>query len=114
MSESSGTNRSCDLTIIFIDHRFRDGASILFWSSALKISCKGYALLNCEFTSGVYVEGVTPLPIPNREVKPLGADGTIWVTVWESRTMPGFCLQPRVMKMARGFFLYCAQQQLPD
>ena len=23
MLESSGTNRSCDLTIIFIDHRFR-------------------------------------------------------------------------------------------
>ena len=38
--------------------------------------------------SGIYVEGVTPLPIPNREVKPPGADGTMWVTAWESRSMP--------------------------
>ncbi len=42
------------------------------------------------FLSGVNVEGVTPLPIPNREVKPPGADGTMWVTAWESRKMPGF------------------------
>ena len=40
--------------------------------------------------SGVNVEGVTPLPIPDREVKPLGADGTMRVTAWESRKMPGF------------------------
>ena len=29
--------------------------------------------------------GGTPLPIPNREVKPCYADGTAWETVWESR-----------------------------
>ncbi len=40
------------------------------------------------FFSGIYIEGVTPLPIPNREVKPLGADGTMRVTAWESRSMP--------------------------
>ena len=27
----------------------------------------------------------TPLPIPNREVKPCYADGTAWATVWKSR-----------------------------
>ena len=32
--------------------------------------------------------GVTPVPIPNTEVKPSSADGTAWVTVWESRTLP--------------------------
>ena len=38
--------------------------------------------------SGIRIEGVTPLPIPNREVKLLCADGTMRVTAWESRSMP--------------------------
>ena len=38
---------------------------------------------------GGYIVGVTPVPIPNTEVKPYGADGTAWETVWESRTLPG-------------------------
>jgi hypothetical protein len=29
-----------------------------------------------------------PDPIPNSEVKRVSADGTAWVTVWESRTSP--------------------------
>ena len=33
--------------------------------------------------------GETPLPIPNREVKPSSADGTARETVWESRSPPG-------------------------
>jgi hypothetical protein len=33
---------------------------------------------------------VTPVPIPNTEVKPAGADGTARVTAWESRKSPGF------------------------
>ena len=33
-------------------------------------------------------EGVTPVPIPNTEVKPLSPDGTALATVWESRTPP--------------------------
>ena len=39
--------------------------------------------------SGGYIVGVTPVPIPNTEVKPYGADGTAWATVWESRSLPG-------------------------
>ena len=35
--------------------------------------------------SGGNVGGATPVPIPNTEVKPSGADGTAWETVWESR-----------------------------
>src|SRR5262245_8941916 len=31
---------------------------------------------------------VTPVPIPNTEVKPDTADGTVWETVWESRSLP--------------------------
>ena len=37
---------------------------------------------------GGYGERVTPVPIPNTEVKPLIADGTARVAVWESRTLP--------------------------
>ena len=35
---------------------------------------------------GVYSDGDPPLPIPNREVKPVSADGTAFR--WESRSMP--------------------------
>ena len=38
--------------------------------------------------SGGYSERETPLPIPNREVKPLSADGTWLERAWESRTLP--------------------------
>ena len=45
-----------------------------------------------EFLGG-YAEGVTPVPIPNTEVKPLRADGTAWVAMWESRSPPGILLK---------------------
>ena len=32
---------------------------------------------------------VTPVPIPNTEVKPATADGTACAGVWESRSLPG-------------------------
>ena len=37
---------------------------------------------------GGYSEGETPLPIPNREVKPLSADGTWPARARESRSPP--------------------------
>src|ERR671938_360387 len=37
--------------------------------------------------------GDTPLPIPNREVKPASADGTARETSWESRSSPIFMLR---------------------
>src|SRR4051812_1277045 len=37
---------------------------------------------------GGHSEGETPLPIPNREVKPLSADGTWFERAWESRSPP--------------------------
>src|SRR5947208_12369559 len=40
--------------------------------------------------SGGFGEGETPLPIPNREVKPLSADGTWPSQARESRTPPVF------------------------
>jgi hypothetical protein len=38
--------------------------------------------------SGGFSGGETPLPIPNREVKPASADGTRRATSRESRTPP--------------------------
>ena len=38
--------------------------------------------------SGGNSVGVTPVPIPNTEVKPHSADGTALATEWESRSLP--------------------------
>ena len=48
-----------------------------------------------EKFSGDFVGRVTPVPIPNTEVKPAGADGTAWETAWESRKSPGLIRGPR-------------------
>ena len=37
---------------------------------------------------------VTPVPIPNTEVKPATADGTACVGAWESRSLPGLLYRP--------------------
>src|SRR5947207_14222116 len=39
--------------------------------------------------SGGDIDEATPDPIPNSEVKLVGADGTAREAVWESRTLPG-------------------------
>ena len=59
----------------------------------------------CDPTvSGGDLEEATPDPIPNSEVKLLGADGTAREAVWESRTLPGFFWSPRKRGL---FFLGC-------
>lgn len=40
--------------------------------------------------SGDSVGRVTPVPIPNTEVKPSKADDTAAVRQWDSRTLPGY------------------------
>ena len=40
--------------------------------------------------SGGHSGGVTPVPIPNTEVKTASADGTWRETSWESRSPPDF------------------------
>ena len=44
--------------------------------------------------SGDYSGEETHVPIPNTDVKLSSADGTAWVTVWESKTLPGIFLRP--------------------
>jgi hypothetical protein len=48
--------------------------------------------------------GVTPVPIPNTEVKLSTADGTAGVTLWESRSPPGVFPQPASAEALAGFF----------
>ena len=48
--------------------------------------------------------GVTPVPIPNTEVKPSKADDTAAVRQWESRTLPGYNKGPLVERSAGLFF----------
>ena len=54
---------------------------------------------------GDHRRGVTPVPIPNTEVKPSTADGTAWVTAWESRSLPGVFSKAAHRKMSV-FFLF--------
>src|SRR4029077_12084109 len=50
---------------------------------------------------------VTPVPIPNTEVKLATADGTAWATAWESRSLPGiFIDQSPLLARAAGFFCF--------
>ena len=55
---------------------------------------------------GGYSVGVTPVPIPNTEVKPYCADDTAWETVWESRSPPKLIAGPRLDRV--GGFFFCA------
>src|SRR3954451_10742553 len=61
-----------------------DGIYLLFGLRAVFKPRRG--LVPLDF--GGHSEGETPLPIPNRAVKPLSADGTWWATAWESRSPP--------------------------
>ena len=55
--------------------------------------------------SGGDLEEATPDPIPNSEVKLLGADGTAREAVWESRTLPGFFPQESSLRAGSFAFL---------
>ena len=45
--------------------------------------------IDCNHSGG-FGEGEIPVPIPNTEVKPFIANGTMWFAAWESRTLPEF------------------------
>ena len=70
-------------------------------------------ILRGSWTSDLQISGgdfeeATPDPIPNSEVKLLGADGTAREAVWESRTPPGFSLTSPATLAWLGFVLLCA------
>src|SRR5712692_2369799 len=62
--------------------------------------------------SGDFVGRVTPVPIPNTEVKPAGADGTARETVWESRKSPGLLNEARSALHLSGLFPW--EAVMPD
>jgi hypothetical protein len=49
---------------------------------------------------------VTPVPIPNTEVKPRWADDTARATVWERRSSPGFTLRKAALSNQSGLFVF--------
>ena len=49
-----------------------------------------FLLLYTILIGGDDSQRATPVPIPNTEVKSLGADGTAGVAQWESRSSPPF------------------------
>lgn len=59
---------------------------------------------------GGHRRGVTPVPIPNTEVKPSTGDGTNGAVRWESSKLPRFFDKPRG-QFDRGVFL-CADLSL--
>src|SRR5688500_16002239 len=64
----------------------------------------------CQRTPGHKFPGghrgwVTPVPIPNTEVKPTTADGTACAGVWESRSLPGLFWGKPASTDAGFFFL---------
>src|SRR5437660_11963504 len=62
--------------------------STLVWRPLCSFEGSGEGRRGLVTGFGGYSEGETPLPIPNREVKPLSADGTWPARAWESRTPP--------------------------
>ena len=57
-------------------------------------------------------EEVTPVPIPNTEVKLLSADDTWWETAWESRSLP-LMLKSNLQKQV-DFFMQCTKGESSD
>ena len=48
---------------------------------------------------------VTPVPIPNTEVKPDTVDGTVGATPWESRSLPALLVKKAALRNQGGFFV---------
>jgi hypothetical protein len=63
------------------------------------------AILNYVLIGGGDNQRVTPVPIPNTEVKSLDADGTAGVAQWESRLLPPFFFIARWKQRAFYFFV---------
>ena len=62
--------------------------------------------MTSEYAGG-HRSRVTPVPIPNTEVKPTTADGTVWATAWESRSLPAVIPRARGEK-SRALFSFGA------
>jgi hypothetical protein len=70
-------------------------------------TCLKQSLFDFEKFSGDFVGRVTPVPIPNTEVKPAGADGTARETAWESRKSPGLIKKARSRVSLERALIFC-------
>ena len=69
------------------NERSRDSPESLF---DCMLDTKPVVLRTSPVFPGGYTGEVTPVPIPNTEVKLSRANGTAGASLWESRTLPGF------------------------
>ena len=74
-------------------------------SSEARVSGRRRETPGSKFAGGHRIR-VTPVPIPNTEVKPDTADGTAWETVWESRSLPALFVRKPARFASRAFSLY--------
>ena len=72
-------------------------------ADAVEGSAPGFLVPAANKFPGGHRGGVTPVPIPNTEVKPSTADGTAGAGLWESRSLPGIFEARRVVTMRRAF-----------
>src|SRR5262249_20557847 len=79
---------------------------------SLKSGNRAMTRLPSEYAGG-HRSRVTPVPIPNTEVKPATADGTVWETAWESRSLPAVIVDARE-KPSRAFSFLCGGDLPPD
>ena len=56
--------------------------------------------------AGGHRSRVTPVPIPNTEVKPATADGTAWETAWESRSLQAVIPRAEMSSSSRPFVVF--------
>src|SRR5712692_5446533 len=100
-SQSSSSARICSAPADSVASSRHGSLFVLFTSD-------DPASANHSFPGG-HTAGVTPVPIPNTEVKPRRADDTARVTVWERRSPPGLDLKGLGPRIEAFLFL-----QLPD
>ena len=67
--------------------------------------CRGGDICGIDTISGGNDEGVPPVPIPNTEVKPLGAESTWLETAREDRTLPDSNREVR-----KSFSFFCIEK----
>jgi hypothetical protein len=60
----------------------------IVWDDSPKSAVRAKVRPQADKFAGGHRIRVPPVPIPNTEVKPDTADGTVWETVWESRSLP--------------------------
>ena len=115
-AELTGTNRPCGLAISLRQtskYRARDSDCEVPrpFTPAKPAERSDFWTKTRSTVSGGDFEEATPDPIPNSEVKLLGADGTAREAVWESRTLPGFF--PERARNNAGSFAFVARCDRP-